>query len=351
MNPVDYKANDWHMSIYNITGINPKTKRKKTERVIVLDDDEQKAIQKSELNNIIKIKKESFEPPSQAQIDYGLKLGIEYNHSYSKYDYSCLITIATNEEEYIPIDREAAEFAESYDIYLSQYASLTMLYKYYYNKLPLKERHIFFAFTVYQSIYGFVCYDYRKHPNLDLFYQFADEIFENDDKFTNSLLRYDDIKEFIPGEQMRKTTNAYKICNYYFNHNNLPTYESNKLILNKENKGQNTRADLQLSTDCKTSKINTTLIHCDNCGTDNSENLVYCSNCHTMLFRNIKCDKCGAENSAKNIYCDKCRHQLQPDPYIENTKAEEKKNLKIGIVIVSVIIVALILVLAVSCNK
>lgn len=86
-------------------------------------------------------------------------------------------------------------------------------------------------------------------------------------------------------------------------------------------------------------QTNKSKIRCDNCGELNDDKSIYCKKCHAMLFRNIKCKKCGAENSAKNIYCDKCNHQLQPDPNIEKTKENNKNNLKIGIVVLSAVLI------------
>lgn len=332
MNQINIKLPDWEMNVYKVTGINPETNRKKSVEVIVLGSDEKQAEHKSGLINVSAIEKIDPEPPSQAQIKYGNDLGIAYKDYYSKKDYSCLISVATAEEEYIPIDCKAAEFAANHDIFLSQYASLARLYRYYYANLTIKEAAAFFAFTVYQSLYGFVCYDYKEHPEYELFSNFSDDVID-DEKFTNSLLRYNDINEFIPEHgQIRKSTNAYKICIEYFSKNgkyNNVNNEANVMsVAHKEKK--------------ESHQLNDNQIRCENCGEVNSSSYVYCQYCHSMLFRNIKCEKCGAENSAKNIYCDKCNHQLQPDPNIEKAKENNKNNFKIGVVALAIVACALI---------
>lgn len=235
MDQIRISRPDWEMVIYSVTGTNPQTNRRKSETVFVLGEDEEEAKRKSGLVDIITVERCRPEPPSERQINYGNDLGIPYSESYSKRDYSCLISYATDEDVYIPIEKAAAKFAVDNGIYLPQFASMTMLYGQYYANLTLKEAIAFFAFTVYQFSYGFNCYDYRDHPKLDLFEKFADENIDNDD-FTRSLLRYDDITQFIPNYgKLRKTTNAYKICSEFIEaHKTDVSGQEPVIVINKK---------------------------------------------------------------------------------------------------------------------
>lgn len=226
---------DWEMVVYKVTGTNPETNRRKSKVVFVLGEDKEKAKEKSGLIDIFSVERCQPEPPSERQINYGNDLGIPYSSSYSKRDYSCLISYAANEDTYIPIDKEAARFAEENGIYLSQFASMTMLYQNYYVNLSLKEAIAFFAFSIYQYFRGFICYDYRKHPKLVLFEKFADENIDNND-FTRSLLKYEDISQFIPNYgKIRKNTNAYKICFEFLEKNEIEAFcQEPAVIINRE---------------------------------------------------------------------------------------------------------------------
>lgn len=231
MDEVTIKLPDWEMNIYEVFGVNPKTNRKKTKQVVVVGEDEEKAKQKSGLIDIISVECLEPEPPSNAQIEYGRDLGIAYNDCYNKQDYTALISVATAEEVYVPIDKDAAEFAADHNIYLSQYDSMTKLYRRYYYDLSTPSAIAFFAFTVYQSLKGFTCYDYTKHPQIDLFEQFSKEYTDNPE-FMRSFSRYEDLTEFIPNYgELRKTTNAYKICYEFFCANGVATPIPKKAVV------------------------------------------------------------------------------------------------------------------------
>ena len=221
MDEVTIKLPDWEMNFFQVFGVNPKTNRKKSKIVFVVGDDEEKAKQKSGLLNISSVEHIEPDPPSTAQIEYARDLGIAYNDCYSKQDYSALISIATGEIEFVPIDKNAAEFAAEHNIYLSQYDSLIKLYVRYFNDLSYSESLAFFAFTMYQSLNGFTCYDYMNHPQCDLFIKFANDN-ANNDEFKRSFDRYESVSEFIPNYGvLRKTTNAYKICYDFFVQNGV----------------------------------------------------------------------------------------------------------------------------------
>ena len=232
MNEITIKLPDWEMYRFQVTGTNPNTNRKKSKIVITVGEDEEKAKQKSGLLDISSVELIEPDQPSTAQIEYGRDLGIAYNDCYSKQDYTALISIATAEEVYVPIDKNAAEFAADHNIYLSQYDSMTKLYQRYYNDLSYSDALAFFAFTVFQALKGFTCYDYMNHPQCDLFIKFANEN-ESTAEFECSFSRYEDISEFIPNYgELRKTTNAYKICYDFFVHNGIVSPAQKKVVDN-----------------------------------------------------------------------------------------------------------------------
>lgn len=324
---------NWCFTRYKIKGINPDTKRKKTVCIAVLGNDIDKAKKNSGLIDISDVQV-YFDAPSQAQIDYGRDLGIEYNHTYTKQDYSCLISIVLNEEFQSGIPIGIAEFAERLNVYLSSFISWERAYSYIYHELSLVEKCKFFAFSVYQCLNGVICYDYLNHPKLELFNKFA-EIYSTNDRFMNSLGCYSG-EDLIPNRSI-KNSNAYQICkNYFLNDNNYPLSSID--------------SDTRRSNDDYSKEESSNIVWCDNCGELVDKNYIYCPNCHKMIFQHIKCEKCGTENNAKNIiYCEKCKHQLQPNPEIENEKSKTKNELKIGIAVIAILVILLIIAF-VSCS-
>lgn len=354
MSQIRISCADWEMNEYRVTGINPKTKRRKSVVVVVMGEDAEKAKQKSGLLNITDVERVEQEPPSQAQIEYGNDLGIDYKSYYTKRDYSCLISYATDEEIYYPIEKEAAELAESRGIYLSQYASLTQLYYLYFHDLSVKEACAFYAFSLYQSLNGFECYDYHKHSKYELFEQFADENVDNG-SFTHSLLPTGS-NQYIPKHcEVLQTTNAFKICYNWLNKKAVvPQLEKGDVSIGNP---PSRPAQRQTKPDAASTEKGTFSIICDKCGAENPNSRKYCINCQSRLIPNVVCPKCKVQNNHNNDYCTNCHYCFNPEAEAKAEEAakeaankDKKSSLVTGIVI-CILAVVFIAILFFSCNS
>lgn len=214
-NKTDYspKRNDWFMNKYKVTGTNSKTNRKKGNEVIIVGTDENKAIERSGLIDVISVEKiEPFEP-SENQIRYGDSLGMEHKCYYSSADYSAILTIIENKLkfEYTPI--ELAEYAAHHNIYISSYCTFSSFLNILFDKLPNEEKIIFFASCIYQSYKGFVTYIPSEHPNYNDFCKFM-EYAKRNDCFMKSIYYYSGT-ELNPKRTIKKLK-AKEICMNYF---------------------------------------------------------------------------------------------------------------------------------------
>lgn len=116
----------WHFTRYKIMGTNPKTNRKKTAQVFVLNDNLKRAEEKSGLINIYYVRKYR-EDPTEAQLSYATSLGIPHLSEFDKADYSCLISIAREEYIFQEIPIEIAEQADNLNIFISPFSDLTCI--------------------------------------------------------------------------------------------------------------------------------------------------------------------------------------------------------------------------------
>lgn len=213
MNINNYKASDWSMRLYLVIGKNPQTNRKKQNKIAALSFDEDFISKRSGLCEIKSISLLSLEAPSKEQIDYAADLGVPFNPELSKQDYSSIISKILREESPESVSKDIARFAERFNVFLSSYVSIERAYNYIYHEMPLLDKITFFAFSVYQKMRGFICYDFMNHPELELFKKYADLHIE-DSKFIKSLECYFGA-DLIPGKSI-KNSFAYQDCKKFF---------------------------------------------------------------------------------------------------------------------------------------
>lgn len=207
--------NEWFMTKYKVTGTNPKTNRKKGNEVVIVGDDENKAIERSGLINVISVEKIEPYEPTENQIKYGDRLGMEHKCSYSGADYSAILTMyecRIKKFEYTPI--ELAEYATQYHVYISSYCTFSSFLNILFDKLPKEEKIIFFASCVYQSYKGLVTYIPAEHPNYNDFCEFMEYAKQND-SFMKSIYYYSGT-ELNPKRAIKKLK-AKEICMNFFN--------------------------------------------------------------------------------------------------------------------------------------
>jgi len=202
------KPPDWKMNQYKVAGKNPATNRKKKVSVVSLSNDEQTVIARSGLIDVDSVSL-VFDEPSNEQLGFASDLGIPIDCSFSKQDYSALISKATGDEPNDSVPLDVARFAERINVYLSSFTSFPRAYNDIYYKMNLFEKIEFFAFSVYQYVYGFACYDYIHHSNVRLFNNFAAEHVD-DNKFIKSLNCYCGA-DLLPNHPI-KNSYAFQVC-------------------------------------------------------------------------------------------------------------------------------------------
>lgn len=320
--PIDYSKNGWVLNEYRVEGINPKNNKIKFKTVVLLNSTNEEEIRlKSNLIDITNIEPIIYEP-NERQIKYAKDLDIEISEDMNRRDISCLISRVTGEDYFTQTPLEVAQLLAERNLHSSSYASIRENYNILYHSFSETERYIFFAYSVYQELYGFECYDYTKHSKYDLFCEFARE-FCDKERFVESFNNCYCGSKLIPKAKIKgKNSVAYKLCKEFLD---------------------------GCKTDMDNKSIDSNLITCNHCGEFVNRHVVYCPICHKMILQPIKCERCGTENNVNNIYCDKCHHQLQPDPDVENKEIETKTNLKTGIIVFA-ILVLLIIIISVACS-
>lgn len=203
----------WKMNMYEVKGINPKTNHKKSETVIVIGNNEKDILNKTSLINVSDYELIPPEPPTSNQIDYAASLGISLNGDFSKTDISSAISKALDEDDNKQVPLEFAEYAADKNIYLSSYVGLTGAYNIVFNSLKDIDKKMFFAFSYYQKINGFITFNPLKHPDLHKFETFATEN-ANNISLENSIAYYSGA-DLIHDKPLKKIK-AYEICEEYF---------------------------------------------------------------------------------------------------------------------------------------
>lgn len=123
MSKINVPKPQWHFFNFTVTGTNPDTGRTKKEKVFLLNNDKEKAIEKSGLINVTDV--EPFiNKPGQSKLDYACRLGIPYDPAYDDSDISALISIANGEYKYKSIPYELAKKAEKINYYISPFCEL-----------------------------------------------------------------------------------------------------------------------------------------------------------------------------------------------------------------------------------
>lgn len=206
--------NDIIAVTYEVTGKNPKTKRKKSQLVTVskgTSNDE--IIKRSGLEEPCEI--EILEdPPTSAQILYAKKLGIKIPEDATSQDVSIFITRAKNNE---PIYQKKANkevldiLINKLGIYVPSYANDDELNGYYWADMSKAEKYAYFAMRVYAENVG---KNYRflfesTNSEQEMFKDFSEKYIGNSE-FENSFNCYS-FSDIPLNGRIKKKLKAYQI--------------------------------------------------------------------------------------------------------------------------------------------
>ncbi|MBQ7705733.1 MAG: hypothetical protein IJT73_09970 [Selenomonadaceae bacterium] len=141
---------EWHQ--YKATGINPKTNRQNTVRLIAKNELSAASILSEKgLLPPYTFTEEQFANPTDAQIDYALDLGIMISSDMNRYDVSNCISKILNYD--VDADETLKIFAYYRNIYFSPYAGQQQLMEKIWENILPHEKIIFFFLAVYNFLY------------------------------------------------------------------------------------------------------------------------------------------------------------------------------------------------------
>lgn len=211
--------NDIVAVTYNVTGKNPKTGRKKSQTVVVSENaSESTIIERSGLEEPCEIVRLE-NPPTDAQILYAKKLGIQIPGDATSKDVSVFLTRAENNE---PIYQKKANreilsvLIDRLGIYIPAYAGDNDLNGYYWAGMSKAERYAYFAMRVYAENVG---KNYRflfeaTNSEQEMFKNFSEKYMGNSE-FENSFNCY--VFSDVPlNGKIKKRLKAYQIASAFF---------------------------------------------------------------------------------------------------------------------------------------
>lgn len=156
MNLIDGNPNatsihfEWHK--YTATGINPKTNRKNTVRIIAKNELAAAGILSDKgLLPPYTFTEEKFAPPTDAQIDFARDLGIKILPDMNRYDVSNCISKVLNYD--VDADETLKLFAYYRNISFSPYAGQQELMEKIFYTLSSDEKILFFFLAVYNFLF------------------------------------------------------------------------------------------------------------------------------------------------------------------------------------------------------
>ena len=209
---------EWHK--YKIQGVNSKTNRKKTVKILAKDeiDAEDKLIEMG-IVEPYEWEEENFDEPTERQISYAMDLGINITSEMTKDDVSCLIDIKVEDD--VSADNSLMDYAYEKNIYFSDYIGEKRLFNLIFDTLNPKDKAEFFCFCVYKYLTDYDDFNLEICPNYKDIQEFA-EIYSLDNSFLKSMNNYEgeDLRFFgteSDGEDFveyggSKKTKAYKIA-------------------------------------------------------------------------------------------------------------------------------------------
>lgn len=209
---------EWHK--YKIQGVNSKTNRKKTVRILAKDEieAEDKLIEMGIIEPY-EWEEEDFDEPTERQISYAMDLGIIISPKMTRHDVSCLIDIKVDNDIYA--DSSLKDYAYDKNIYFSDCIGEKRLFNLIFSTLNPKDKTEFFCFTVYKYLAGYEDFNPETCPHYADIKKFA-EMYYFDNSFQKSMDNYqgEDLRFFgteNDGEDFvqyggSKKTKAYKIA-------------------------------------------------------------------------------------------------------------------------------------------
>lgn len=210
--------------IYKVKGKNPATNYMKTNKVFAKQGTPEHIItQRSGLLEPYTITP-FLDEPSQAQIDLAKDINIIFPSDCSMEDLSVLISRQFDGDQYINyINADLLEYAATYNIAITPYASNQFgVYKIIHS-LPPKECVVFFAYLVYCGSLKIEVGNLYNLPNYHVFYDFVDTIPDVDETGKYIIKHYND--KFIVGNIDRRNPRLAQL------HDSIQQYLIDKSLL------------------------------------------------------------------------------------------------------------------------
>lgn len=177
---------EWHK--YKIQGVNSKTNRKKTVRILAKNEIEaENKLAEVGIIDPLVWEEEEFEEPTERQISYARDLGINITPEMTKDDVSCLIDIKVDND--ISADHSLMDYAYDKNIYFSDLIGEKRLFNLVFNALSPKDKTEFFCFCVYKYLDDYDDFNPENCPHYRDIQEFA-EIYYLDTSFQKSMNNY-----------------------------------------------------------------------------------------------------------------------------------------------------------------
>ena len=213
------EKNELISAIYNVSGKNPDTGRRKTRQIIRSENMTEAEVEKaSGLLPPYEIEKIADEAPTEEQIKYAQKLGVAFPKDASIRDATIFLTRAENYEE-LHQKGTAKSLLEiyinKYGIYIPKYANAQESYRAFFCGMNKQEKVEYFAMRVYNEYKGteYMFPFEAEKSEQEIFEKFAQKYIE-DKKFMESFLKY--MADDLPiGHKVAKQLKAYEIVRGY----------------------------------------------------------------------------------------------------------------------------------------
>lgn len=204
------------LSLYEVSGKNPSTKRKKKNKVVVMNGASSDEIAEksglSDVDSIVYVEQDSA--PSSEQIAYASHLGISLPAGCSWMHLHHLLSVRTGEDNNVPVPKWLYMACIEENVWVSEYSGAMEAANYYYHALAKRDKIAFFAFSIYVYITGCADRNMRLNEKYCAFLEFADANISDSD-FLASFEKYNGWDLFLDSSS-RKRSKAYSRVAAFF---------------------------------------------------------------------------------------------------------------------------------------
>lgn len=211
----NHEGNDVISAWYKVTGKNPATGRKKTEKLVWINKaTEDEVAKQSGLLPPYTVERQEDTPPSEAQIGHARSLGIMLPGDATMEDASVFLTRAENNEPIHQVGADA-DFVKTLicklGIYVPKYANAQEAYWRYIGSLKQEEQVAYFAMRIYSENKGLgYLFPYQATEDERRKFDGFAKAHIGDKKFMESFTRYT-LGDFPLGAKIQKQLKAYNM--------------------------------------------------------------------------------------------------------------------------------------------